>query len=421
MALLAGYKSKKTIQVDSRSESFSDVHRLFICTDTDKISTQSIHRETVPYSGLVHCVRVPSGNIVVRSNGKTLIIGNCHEVEGILRGFAEKKVTLPLHIKDEDMPDLESMKTMNDWVSWLSPFSEKFSTRARAGGEPSQQEEFLALVQDMEDLSEYFGEKFVVAVERDIIAKRSKFVFTPEYVGNLLNTYITNYGDKRIFMSGTIYSKELYCKLSGLNPAETCYIKIGSSFPKALRPIYMKPEYMVDTSHKLWDNNFAKMIANIRKVMETFHDVKGLIHAPSYHAGAVIANALRDTKRIVIHDKDNFQSTLQDFYASKGNEVFLSPVCQQGVDFKGDRARFQIILRVPYPNTSDAFMAKMVKTQFAYYNYQALIVFGQQIGRVNRSETDFGVTILMDERFEKFIGKNRNTLPRWLTEAIIIK
>jgi Rad3-related DNA helicase len=310
---------------------------------------------------------------------------------------------------------------MNDWVSWLSPFSEKFSTRARAGGEPSQQEEFLALVQDMEDLSEYFGEKFVVAVERDIIAKRSKFVFTPEYVGNLLNTYITNYGDKRIFMSGTIYSKELYCKLSGLNPAETCYIKIGSSFPKALRPIYMKPEYMVDTSHKLWDNNFAKMIANIRKVMETFHDVKGLIHAPSYHAGAVIANALRDTKRIVIHDKDNFQSTLQDFYASKGNEVFLSPVCQQGVDFKGDRARFQIILRVPYPNTSDAFMAKMVKTQFAYYNYQALIVFGQQIGRVNRSETDFGVTILMDERFEKFIGKNRNTLPRWLTEAIIIK
>ena len=111
-------------------------------------------------------------------------------------------------------------------------------------------------------------------------------------------------------------------------------------------------------------------------------------------------------------------SRLQEFYASAGNQVYVSPTCQEGVDFKNDRARFQVILRIPYMNAGDEFIAMKLKTDFAWYNYQALITFGQQTGRINRSEKDFGVTILMDSRFPKFIGKNKSRLPKWFRDSI---
>jgi ATP-dependent DNA helicase DinG len=358
-----------------------------------------------------------SGRFVKR---KLLVVDECHEIEGILRGFAEKKISIPMFIKDEDEPVEGQYTTLDQWAGWLSQFAEKFSSRAKSN-QVSPREEFENILIMLEDLSEMVGTKFVVTIERDATHKRSKFTFTPEYVGNLIDKYILNYGDRRLLMSGTIYSKELFCKLSGLKPGETCFIKIGSSFPKANRPIYLKPDYTVDTSHKTWDQNFREMITNIKTVMAVFPNDKGLIHAPSYHAGLTLYNALRDTGRVVIHDKDTFQQKLLDFYGDERPLVFISPTCQQGVDFKGDRSRFQVILRVPYPSTSDKLMAKKVKEDFPYYNYQALITFGQQIGRINRSEEDFGITVLMDERFNQFISRNKGVLPKWLLEAIIYK
>ena len=354
-----------------------------------------------------------------RFQRRPIVIGDeCHEMESTVRGFAEKKIVLPLCIKDEDMPIEGEFTTMSQWAGYFSQFEDKFSSRARSSG-MSQKEEFLMALSMLEDLSEMIGTKFVTSIDRDPTAKRSRFTFTPEYVGNLVEKYISNYGEKRLFMSGTIYSKDLFCRLNGLKTEETAFIKIGSSFPKANRPIYMKPEYMTNNSHKCWDENFLALITNIKKIMAAFPNDKGLIHAPSYHAGLTLMNALKSTGRVVTHDKENFATELQKFYDSDKPQVFLSPICQQGVDFKGDRSKFQMILRVPYPSTSDAFMAKKVKEDFSYYNYQALITFGQMIGRINRSEDDIGITVLMDSRFESFIGRNKGVLPSWLTSAIL--
>lgn len=78
VAILAGYRTNKVVQHDDRSETFSDVHRLFIQKTRDCLSTQSMKRTTVDYDGRVYCVRVPAGNIIVRRNGKPVVIGNCH-------------------------------------------------------------------------------------------------------------------------------------------------------------------------------------------------------------------------------------------------------------------------------------------------------------------------------------------------------
>lgn len=78
IACLCGYYTNLIIQHDNRSEKFSSVYRLFIVKNRNKISLQGLKKVYSKYTGKVYCVTVPKGNIIVRRNGKTLVVGNCH-------------------------------------------------------------------------------------------------------------------------------------------------------------------------------------------------------------------------------------------------------------------------------------------------------------------------------------------------------
>lgn len=78
VAALAGIRATMSAVDDRRSTAFSTVYRLFLVTDTRHIGGQNIRPEPVQYEGDVFCITVPTGCIIIRCNGKTLIVGNCH-------------------------------------------------------------------------------------------------------------------------------------------------------------------------------------------------------------------------------------------------------------------------------------------------------------------------------------------------------
>jgi len=346
-----------------------------------------------------------------------IIFDEAHEIPNILRSFGEVAISFNVHwlgkkfaVPTEDQIDVVYMKNLA--YSLLEIVDrEGLGDKAR-----SELETILLKLNTNEDY--LTRENYVFSVEENIYSGTIRISMTPIKVGPLCNRLMYRFGDIRIFMSGTIFSASTFCQYAGLDPAKTKYIQMTSTFPAANRPVYNKPEYQLDTSFKHWDANFPKMVENIKTVMEKFKDVKGLIHAPSYKAAAQLMAALRDTGRMMIHDTTNIEAKLTEFYSRKDNTVFISPICQQGVDMKYDRAKFQIILRVPYPNTSDPFVNRMLKDNYSWYNYQALITFGQQLGRIVRAEDDFGATVLMDSRFQSFITKNRRIIPKWVMESV---
>jgi ATP-dependent DNA helicase DinG len=356
-----------------------------------------------------------------------MIIDEAHEIENTIRGFITKKMSVNAVLEASDIPDL---RNVNEWCDFF--LTDRFVPEETASDRhrkevdetfQSERDEYINRVEILRLNHEYYGESFTVRraeIRRGFDVTGTSFEFIPHSIGNAGHRYLFDYGDKVLLMSGTIYDKDLYCKCVGINPLDAYFIRIPSTFPVANRKIYLKPEYQVDTSHRMWEENFDEMIQKIQRILSIFGDAKGLIHVPSYDAMQRIANALQ-SPRIRTHDSTNLSHALQDFYASQEPLVFVSPVCQQGVDFKYDRARFQIVTRVPYANTSDPLMSYMVENDFNWYNYQALIVFGQMVGRVNRAEDDFGVTFLMDERFNRFISRNSKRLPRWLQQAFVYK
>lgn len=345
---------------------------------------------------------------------KVMIIDEAHRIEGILRDFSSFKIVMPMLLGGDD--ERNRWEEFEDIEQWMDYFTEdRFLPRA-----PYDKEKWLERFMKMQDIIESSPStwsRFVVRHIEDQLRKTSTFELIPEKLGSLPERYLYGGGEKVILMSGTVYDKTQFCKDRGIPPDQTYMIRLPSTFPVESRPIIMKPEYMVDTSHKAWLDNLPEMAEKIRKVLAVFGDAKGLIHAPSYHAAAQLMQEVRDP-RLVTHSPEDTQQRLQEFYDSSKNQVFVSPVCQEGVDFKMDRARFQIILRIPYLNAGDPFVSFKIGTDFSWYNYQALITFGQQIGRINRSEKDFGVTILMDSRFPSFIRKNKAKIPRWVLAAI---
>ena len=77
VSIIAGKKTKLGIQIDNRSETFSDIYRIYI-SHTNSFTTSKIKTSLIKYNGYVYCVEVPDGNIIVRRNNKIAIVGNCH-------------------------------------------------------------------------------------------------------------------------------------------------------------------------------------------------------------------------------------------------------------------------------------------------------------------------------------------------------
>lgn len=353
-----------------------------------------------------------------------MIIDEAHEVENTVREFIIKKLMIRRVITAQQLAAITTTKQLVDFLMNpdFVPVESDAEKEKKAVDKMyrSDRDEYLGKLETMTVYEETLDKGF--SLEVTPILKEDRQVATsieviPHKLGNTVEELLLQYGEKVLLMSGTIYNKESFCRNLGVDPSQAHFIRIGSSFPKENRPIYAKTAYQVDTSHRNWTDNFDEMIQKIKSVMTIFENAKGLIHAPSYRAAVEIVNELKDP-RVVTHTAQDFLTKLDEFFASKGNQVLVSPTCQQGVDFKGDRARFQIIIRVPYTSTSSKFVEDKVKGDFPWYNYQALVTFGQQIGRVNRSEDDYGATFLLDSRFQAFISKNRKVLPSWVNEAI---
>lgn len=348
-----------------------------------------------------------------------IIFDEAHDLPGIVRDFMTYKRripqgALPKNRLPEDYDgvtmDIESLLTLEMEVL---KNSEGFLTE-------KETEAAIRRIEQLESRKEYLTPDNVVMHCVYSPEERTLNIdMVPVNVGPSCNNLLYSFGQKRVFMSGTIFDVGQYCLATGLQRNRTKFIQSGTSFRKENRPIYLKPAYQVDTSFRNWDNNFEEMVEKLRLILSKFPDAKGLIHAPSYTATRQIVAALADTKRLVSHTSDNIEKALADFYSSKEPLVFISPSCYQGVDMKYDRARFQVVIRVPYPSTADFFIEDRMRRDPAWYNYQALVVFGQQLGRVVRAEDDFGATILLDSRFHRFLAQNRRYIPKWLAESFI--
>jgi superfamily II DNA or RNA helicase len=97
--------------------------------DTVWLCPKSVSKKQIPYDGLVHCVTVPSGNILTRLNGVLSITGNCHLVAADVFSNACFLIPAKIRIGYSATPERKDGKTivLNAHIGEVEVVTEQFT------------------------------------------------------------------------------------------------------------------------------------------------------------------------------------------------------------------------------------------------------------------------------------------------------
>ena len=224
-------------------------------------------------------------------------------------------------------------------------------------------------------------------------------------------------GNIRIFLTGTLGSKDKFCEWNNINPDDTFYIYHKSPFDVANRPIYT--DFVAKMSGKRrnvpnWKNQ--KAISKLKEILDRHPNEKGVIHTSSNEQAFWIIDNLRQYNLMFVGGSERNQ-ILKDFTESEDNIILTGASIKDGVDFKGDLCRFQIVFKIPYPQLNEQVKYRRDLDPKWYY-YQAVMALMQAYGRGIRDKDDWCVMYIIDSDFIKLFDFNKGFFNEYFIEAI---
>lgn len=245
--------------------------------------------------------------------------------------------------------------------------------------------------------------------------RQKELSLEPIWAYDYLDKYVFSNYDMVFLMSGTILDKSLFCNLNGLDINKTLYYSIPSPFPLKNRPIFYMP--LGKMSFKSKEETFKIYIPYIKKLLEKYKGKKGVIHTNSFELAKWIEESIKDP-RLVFHDSSNKDEILKMHFESHEPTVIVSPSMDTGVSFDNDKARFQIIAKIPYPSLASQKNKMRQINNPDWYSWKTCSGLVQMTGRPVRSITDYADTIIIDGGFGDVIKHSSQFLPDWIQEAI---
>ena len=224
-------------------------------------------------------------------------------------------------------------------------------------------------------------------------------------------------GNICIFLTGTLGNMEKFCQWNNINIEETCYIYEKSPFDVSKRPIY--PEFIASMSGQTrgvpnWKNNRA--INKIKELLDKHKNEKGVIHTSSNEQAYWLIENLKEYPLMFVGGEDR-NIVLKKFTESSENLVLIGASIKDGVDFKGDLCRFQIIFKVPYPQLNEQVKYRKALDKSWYY-YQAVMSIMQAYGRGIRDKNDWCVMYIIDSDFINLFDFNKSFFNEYFIEAV---
>ena len=224
-------------------------------------------------------------------------------------------------------------------------------------------------------------------------------------------------GNICIFLTGTLGSKDKFCEWNNINPDETYYIYEKSPFDVAKRPIYVDFVGRMSGFRRgipKWKNKRA--INKIKEILDMHKNEKGVIHTSSNEQAFWIIDQLRKYNLMFVGGEDR-NRTLKEFTESKENIILIGASIKDGVDFKGDLCRFQIVFKVPYPQLNEQVKYRRDLDPKWFY-YQTVMALMQAYGRGIRDSDDYCVMYIIDSSFKQLFDYNRGFFNEYFAEAI---
>lgn len=368
-----------------------------------------------------------------------LILDEAHQLEsevGDFKSFMIRRNMLPF-LKMQ-MPD-NRVEEIETWIDFCVELKEKmfeFAERAEKIIERSNQKVMTEPFTEKNLIDTRERETSLAAAIDDMKAKKDNWIVSNlQYDASnqlqmvaLVPLDISGYfdpildkGTVTLFMSATILSKDNLCKTAGLESDKVKFIRIEESdFPVKNRLIHMKNTAWLNA--KTMGESLPKIAKEVDKIMSEHSNEKGIIHTTSYsQLQSIKDNISKENAGRLIEtgSKLDRSEVLERHYSSKKPTVLISPSLHLGVDLKDDLSRFQIIVKVPYPDLTDKRIAKMKERDPKWYIWNTVLRLVQAYGRSVRSKDDHATTYVLDSSISFLLKSAQDIVPKWFTEAIV--
>jgi Rad3-related DNA helicase len=156
--------------------------------------------------------------------------------------------------------------------------------------------------------------------------------------------------------------------------------------------------------------------------MSIHRNEKGIIHTTSYSQLRFIKDNIgkENASRLVETGSTlNRSDVLKNHYMSSKPTVLISPSLHLGVDLKDDLSRFQVVVKVPYPDLTDKKIAAKKDRDPKWYTWNTVLRLVQAYGRSVRSPDDHATTYILDSSASYLLNSARDLMPKWFKEAIV--
>jgi Rad3-related DNA helicase len=226
--------------------------------------------------------------------------------------------------------------------------------------------------------------------------------------------------ERVLLSSATFFDMPGLVRDAGL-PEPWAKITVADTFPPDRAPVVLLSAARMGRNAAPQD--MEKALAAVARVAAAHPSERGLIHANSYR----LADALREglppetRRRLVFHDRldrmDRFEAWKVN---AKTDSVFVAVSMHEGLDLVGDLARWQIILKVPFPDLGDPWIERRRAEPDGseWYEARAVLDVLQAAGRIMRSADDRGATYIVDSHFDWLLRKNWRSVPEWFRKRI---
>ena len=257
-------------------------------------------------------------------------------------------------------------------------------------------------------------------VKNDNDNKISRIKMEPLDVSNYF-VDIFDKGSVSLLMSATILSKDNLCKAVGLKKDQVKFIKIEESeFPVEHRPIYLMNVAWL--SAKTMSESLPHIAKVIDNLLSVHKNDKGIIHTTSYSQLQFIKNNISKNNFVRLIETnpklDRNDMILKHFESSKPT-VLISPSMYLGIDLKDDLSRFQIIVKVPYPDLTDKKISVLKQRNPKWYEWNTILRLIQAYGRSIRTSEDYANTYILDSSISFLLKNGKDMIPKWFSEAIV--
>jgi len=240
----------------------------------------------------------------------------------------------------------------------------------------------------------------------------------PVEIDKFLRRFFWSQADQVVLSTATVPyrgDEETWVSSLGLDPQKIEVVSRPSPFPPTNRMVHTRAEIgkMSQEEDEIWDDCVEK----IAELAEKHDGQRGLVHTASYDRAERLEDAASRWPALrgdLLADRPDL--SLSDWLESDF-QIFCSPSLMQGVDLEGDRCRWQVLLKVPYPHPDDPRVQHMLnRDRWYWYNQKAAVSILQSVGRAVRGPDDEADFYVLDSSFEDV--RRSVTFPDWFSESI---